>query len=593
MISIFSHDEFAALGLATALDIERIPYRRIRRLAEHDHPLLVVLGGDLSADESAVVAAQRSLVMNGGARFAAQVLGAPQARIDEAPVLLPLDARLWPADVAALAQGVAQDGLRIPRAPFCRVAARAHGEPLAELHADGGRSALPAVLAIGDCLWSAVDLGAAFAHLLNESYGAADGPGRAPLLRAWARRAAESAYYAAPARVRELARQTSYRGLERRLQGLGERASSYPVDATGWLLLELIKTLLRRAAGGLVRIARWPAGCQSAAVLTHDLEPRRYAYNEGLARLLERAEGDRAPHAFGVVATAAARHLAAAQQSSLARHEIYCHGLNHRGEQVWGRRRVGRLLRAARARVETQFGAPVAGYRSPRLDRSPDLDWALDDAGFAYDSSHPDVDRENLQHYGAGVRLTLPYRPLLADGGGRWRASRCLELPMTAPDCIQPLFVGDDVAQLRDAVARKADFVHASGGLYVALVHAGVFGDEDGERRMAHLDFVTAQLRRPGLWLTGMQQAVAWWIAREQLHVVQRDGALVVRNDGPSAVDGAILIIERDGARDSLALPSLAAGATYTLGGAARAAHTIGLGRRPSPRHEMRTAREP
>jgi hypothetical protein len=66
----------------------------------------------------------------------------------------------------------------------------------------------------------------------------------------------------------------------------------------------------------------------------------------------------------------------------------------------------------------------VLGYRSPRLDRSPDLAWALDRAGFRYDSSYPDVDRENMANFGRGVRLNVPFRPLIDDGNGGLRPSR-------------------------------------------------------------------------------------------------------------------------------------------------------------------------
>ena len=48
MLSLFARDDYAALGLAALLDIERIPYRRIHSLSEHDQPLLVVEGDDLS-----------------------------------------------------------------------------------------------------------------------------------------------------------------------------------------------------------------------------------------------------------------------------------------------------------------------------------------------------------------------------------------------------------------------------------------------------------------------------------------------------------------------------------------------------------------
>src|SRR5207237_1383591 len=160
--------------------------------------------------------------------------------------------------------------------------------------------------------------------------------------------------------------------------------------------------------GGLARVARWPAPYAAAATLTHDIEPQRFAYTRGLAALLDAVTTSGHPATFGLVARASARWLDTATVARLGRHGVLCHGLAPR-----------------RAR-------PVRGYRSPRLDPSPDLLSALDEAGFAYDSSYPDVDRENIAHFGSGVRVNVPYRPPLATDGGGMRPSRCLELPLTA-----------------------------------------------------------------------------------------------------------------------------------------------------------------
>ena len=560
MLSLFARDEYAALGLAAVLDIERIPYRRIARLSEHDRPLLVVVGEGLSTEDSAAIAAHSSLVLHGGAACAARLLGVSVPASDDAPVALPLSEAVWPARLFNLAHGFGTPTLRLPRAPFCRVPEQVHGELLAWMLADDSTTSLPAVVRRDSCLWVALDLGTAFAHLLTERY--APGVTGGGALRCWLRGASESAYYAAPRRLRATLQGAAYRALQRRLQRLGARASEYPIDPTGWLLIELVRALIRRAAGRLVRLARWPAGAASAAVLTHDLEPRRYAYTEGLARLLARS-GEQPPAAFGIVASAGARHLGGERLQAVAGRAVFCHGLDHRGEPVRGRRRVARSLRRARALLEHQFGRPITGYRSPRLDRSPDLDRALDETGFVYDSSYPDVDRENVAHYGRGVRLNLPYRPLI-EMRGRWRSSRCLELPLTAPDCIQPLFAGADAAALAATVAQKAAFVRASGGLYVALVHAGVFGPDDAACREAHLDVVAAQLRHPATWWAGIEEVVDWWRAREALDLVLDGDAVRIVNRGTLPVTGARLIVEDAHGAHTVALPVLAPGEACT-----------------------------
>ncbi len=565
MLSLFTRDEYAALGFQALCDSERVPWRRVHRIDDDDTSVLVAIGADLSADEVSATATRRALVLDGGFAFAERVLGASAQRISGGAVL-PLAQPIWPIATARTAARFETHALRVPRAVGTRVCGPVRGRLLASLRTDERAAGCPAVVRVGPCVWSAIDLGSAFADLLTEQY-APPLPASRSRLRAAARRVAESLYYAAPAGCRRIAQRTSYRALARRLTGLGADATRYPCDATGWLAGELMLALLRQTGEPLLRIERWPAPYTSAAVLSHDLEPRRYAYTRGLQRLLERVTpGER--RAFGLVAEAAARDLPAGTIAPLRDHEVFCHGLSHHGEQVHCRAEVARTVRRARALLERVIGRPVRGYRSPRLDRSADLDWALDEAGFAFDSSHPDVDRENARHYGRGVRVNLPYRPPIRDEDGRWRGSRCLELPLTAPDCIQPLFAGETVTALRAAVTEKAAYVRATGGLYVALVHAGVFGDADAICRETHLAHVAAALRHPGTWLTTPEAVVRWWCAREQVHVRIDNGTLRVRNGGADVLAGVVVTIERDGALERIELPALAAGSEHIVAAA-------------------------
>lgn len=561
MLTLLARDDYAALGLATLLDTERIAYRRVDALGADDGGVVVAVGADLTREESLALAARRALVLHGGVAFARHALGVRGAG-DDAAAVLPLSEALWPSGLFAAAQPFGITGLRLPRAPILRLDAPPRGVELGTLLVDGGAGETPAAVRVGECWWCAVDLGTAFAHLLTERYAPLRRP-RAAALQGVIRRLAESTYYAAPARLRARLQRAAYARLTARLHALGERASAYPIDAAGWLTVELVVGLLRRAAGRLVRLAHWPHGHQAAAVLTHDVEPRRYAYRSGLPRLLA-ADGAAQPRgALGLVARPAGRYLTGAD---VAGREVYCHGLDHRGEAVWGRRRVRRGLERARALLEAQFGRAVTTYRSPRLDRSPDLDHALDAAGFALDSSRPDVDRENLAHYGRGVRLALPYRPLLEDAAGGWRTSRCLELPLTAPDCIQPLFAGADETALRAAVVAKAAWVRVSGGCYVALVHPGVFGADDAARRERHLAFVREALTHPDTWFAELGAVADWWRAREQVHLTVESGGVRVFNAGAHALDGAALWYDdEDGAR-RLALPPLPAGGAVRIG---------------------------
>jgi hypothetical protein len=138
------------------------------------------------------------------------------------------------------------------------------------------------------------------------------------------------------------------------------------------------------------------------------------------------------------------------------------------------------------------------------------------------------------------------------------RPSRCLELPVSAPDCIQPLFQGEGVQGLRHAVRAKIDFVAATGGLYVGIVHGGVFGRRDAARRGEHLRFVASQLERPGLWRTTPSAIAAWWEARESVALGIRGGRAVVTNHGERTLEGLSILIEHEDGERSVALPPLA-----------------------------------
>ena len=243
-------------------------------------------------------------------------------------------------------------------------------------------------------------------------------------------------------------------------------------------------------------------------------------------------------------------------------------------------------IERARAMLERRLERPITGFRSPRLDRSADLVWALDRLGFEYDSSYPDVDRESLEHFGGGVRLNVPYRPPVTTEDGRLRPSRCLELPVSAPDskrsitpsesrcvelpvsapdCIQPLFQGEDIRQLRRAVRAKISFVQQTGGLYVGIVHGGVFGARDAARRGAHLAFVRRQLDRPDVWLATPGDVARWWAAREHLAIRMVADRIVVTNEGRRPVAGGRVLVERDSGTATLHVPLLDPGQSITL----------------------------
>lgn len=537
MIDLLAHEDRSGFGIATALDVTGVPYRRITRACDFSGRALVVVGAASAAD--AALAARVPTVTFGAAPASVRSLfGVDGGRIVDGPARIALSDPVWPATVVTCARRFNKDALRLPWAPVFVPARRPAGRIVAEAFDKEGR-VQPAVVQRGRTFWCLVDLGAALASLLDESYrGPESGSGATRPCRA-----AYGLYYRLPEPVRGLLQRRVYARLRRKL-ARDAQSSEYPVDATGWLLVELVTALVSAAAGRLVRLAPWPAPYGAAAALTHDVEPTRFAYRGGLATLGERIAASGHPATIGLVARAARRHLRHAGVESMRRAEVLCHGLEHRGETLAGSRaEIAVRLTAAQTELERALGRRLHGFRSPRLDRSRDLLWALDQAGFAYDSSYPDVDRETTSRFGAGVRLNIPFRPPIDGEAGRVQPSGCLELPVAAPDCIQPLFAGDDVPTLRAAVAAKIAFVCATGGLYVGIVHAGVFGRADAARRGEHLDFVARQLRRPEVWLASAGDVARWWRQREGLRLCVLADRVEVTNGGEHTVEGARLLV--------------------------------------------------
>jgi peptidoglycan/xylan/chitin deacetylase (PgdA/CDA1 family) len=558
MIDVLADDGRSLFGVAAALDMERVPWRRIRRVDDARGRALVVAVRELDAATAAALRGLPAVVLGAPRGLPADVFG-PGATVVEEPLRIALDDELLAPAARATARRLGVGELRLPRVPLAVSDARAAGAVLATgRHGDGPvRPVVIAPAGAPGTLWSLADLGAALTDLMDEGYRP-EPPAGKPIPRA-----VLAAYYRAPEALRRLAQRRAYRGLEAALAALGDRASAYPVDPSGWLLVELLLGLVRRAAGGLVRLARWPAPFDSAAALTHDLEPNRWVYRRGLPRFLDRVAATAHPATFGVVARPAAQHLDRQSIAALGAHEVVCHGLEHRGETVVGTRDdVLRGVEAAKRGVAATLGRPVTGFRSPRLDRSRDLLWALDRAGLDFDSSWPDVDRENLHGYGTGVRLNVPFRPPVGDGP---YPSRCLELPVSAPDCIQPLFEGASAWALRAAVRQKLAFVRETGGLYVGIVHAGVFGPRDADRRETHLRFVARQARRPGVWLASLREIADWWRARECVAITVDGDRLLVRNDGAGPASGLRVVLDHDGGTRVLPVPTVPPGATVVL----------------------------
>jgi hypothetical protein len=114
-------------------------------------------------------------------------------------------------------------------------------------------------------------------------------------------------------------------------------------------------------------------------------------------------------------------------------------------------------------------------------------------------------------------------------------------------------------------VRQKLAFLRQTGGLYVGIVHAGVFGARDADRREAHLRFVADEVQRGNVWLTSLRGIADWWRARERVEIESHDERMVVSNHGERTVTGLRLVLESGTATRTIPVPTLAPGGAVTL----------------------------
>lgn len=431
------------------------------------------------------------------------------------------------------------------------------------------------VLRSGQCTWCTLPLGETLATTLTEGCKQHPRQGMTPHI-------AQQLYYQLPEWLRMRRKRSAHQQREEELAQRKNR-SEYPVDDSGQELSKLFLSLIRQSAGWLVRLGRWPAPYHSAATLTHDVEPSAYSHRRGLSQLLQVAAQSGHVPSLGLVSKAAREYVG--KRFPFTDLRVYCYGQQHRGEAVTGSRdQIAGVLREAKFRLEQMTGSEVRGFRSACLERSTDLFQALSESGFAYSSSCPDVDRESKSNYGGGVRWNLPFRPLLEGSDGHFLFSDCLELPVSAPNCIEPLLCGESTDALRQAIRDKIDFVAKNGLMYIGVVRPGAFGDSDSDRCMDQLRFVVKELERKGAWLTTMDEIASWWMRREQVQLTISDGCCVAKNKGDHEVEDLRLVIEDEQGRvtGNIDLPVLVAGGTvrvelseYMKSGAMRYASSI------------------
>ena len=140
-----------------ARGVEREPARRHRRR--------------LSPAEIAIVERTSSLVLGGGDPFARQVFGATAPHTERGQYVIGLDQPLWPTAIVDMRPGREARDAPAGRAVLRPRRDSAKGTVLATLATPATAAALPrpAIARRNRCIWSLLDLGTAFANLMNDA----------------------------------------------------------------------------------------------------------------------------------------------------------------------------------------------------------------------------------------------------------------------------------------------------------------------------------------------------------------------------------------------------------------------------------------
>jgi len=257
-----------------------------------------------------------------------------------------------------------------------------------------------------------------------------------------------------------------------------------------WNLLEKFRAYLR------MRNIKWPNGHDFAFIPTLDLDPTPYLFEVGIID----CEGFSA----GVVPTSMEKIMLKNCKS------LYMHGYNHRHD--WGnmsKHKMEELLDKGKIWLKTK-GIYPTGFRSPRLTRSPSLYVALENSGFLYSSTIPDIDLENPASMFSGCGINLPFYPIIKFHEDM-RLSNIFEIPVTSPDDILPLYAGWSMEQLKKLYTEKMGFVREKQGVYVFVSHPGLSEGENAAAREELRKFVMDKAAGSNAWITTLDNMYRFW----------------------------------------------------------------------------------
>jgi peptidoglycan/xylan/chitin deacetylase (PgdA/CDA1 family) len=417
----------------------------------------------------------------------------------------------------------------------------------------------PAIIKRKNVVWCLFDICEVFYFLITESYINGDKPEKHDLMSF---SFLHKLYYYAPDFLRKRIQKFLFNRLLAKVEKerLNNFRTGFPIDCAGWIIIEIIKALVLHAGAPLITIKKFPSRYNSCILFTHDIEPTTYAYKKGIFKLLDEIKRHGIKSSIGLVAVWSKIYPGFVNIGTNNENiEFHCQGLYHMGKTLGlSLEQLRHRVSLAKEILEKLLKREIFGYRSPRLNRSQDLIKAIEQAGYRYSSISVDTDRENTHFFGGGVSINLPFRPPLIDDG-KIRRANFIEFPVTAPDCITPIFMGLAERELFDIYVKKMAFVHDTEGFFISLIHAGVFNEADSRLRHRLLQFVVDTVKtKEDIWKAGFEQAYEWWNAREGLSVnIAGEKIRVINNNNHIVSDIGIEIKTLSG-KHSLKVASLA-----------------------------------
>ena len=247
-------------------------------------------------------------------------------------------------------------------------------------------------------------------------------------------------------------------------------------------------------------------------------------------------------------------------------HEIAQHGWRHFCPQGAERGREGaeflyigldeqkERLEAGR-RILDELGFHPLGHRSPTFGANRLLFRALEEAGYLYgsDVNYPPRTFQTYFVPGHARRILYPFHP---------RGMSQLQFICQTDPVVRPA-----------KAARLFETYHRRRGVFVALTHLPMLGEEENLQRLERF-IEKARARDP--WFTTLEEAARWWLAREKTEVktVRNEEAVEVMVLNPTVYPLPAAVINFAG--------NLPAGGAYIVkDGAGR---ILSAGRIPSSR---------